>query len=81
MTVCIAATAADKSAVVVASDKMISAGFLSLEFDHPESKIEALGATCVGLCSGDALPAGDFVGSICCRAASKAPSEADCRGD
>ena len=63
MTVCIAATAADKSAVVVASDKMISAGFLSLEFDHPEPKIEALGATCVGLCAGDALPAGDLFSS------------------
>jgi hypothetical protein len=63
MTICIAAAAAEKSAVVVASDKMISAGFLDLEFDHPGSKIEALGASCVGLSAGDALPAGDLFSS------------------
>ena len=63
MTICIAASAADKSAVVVASDRMISAGFLNLEFDHPESKIEKLGKSCVGLSAGDALPAGDLFSS------------------
>ena len=60
MTICIAATAENKSAVVVASDRMLSAGFLNLEFDHPGSKIEPLGEACVGLSAGDALPAGDL---------------------
>ncbi len=63
MTICIAATAADKSAVVVASDRMLSAHFLSLEFDHPDSKIERLGDSCVGLSSGDALPTGELFAS------------------
>ncbi len=63
MTICIAATAADRTAVVVASDRMISAGFLDLEFDHPGSKIEILGPSCVGLSAGDALPSGDLFSS------------------
>lgn len=63
MTICIAATANNNSAVVVASDMMISAGFLNLEFDHPSSKIEQLGQSCVGLSAGDALPAGELFSS------------------
>ena len=63
MTICIAATAANKSAVIVASDRMLSAHFLSLEFDHPDSKIEQLGKSCVGLSCGDALPAGELFAS------------------
>ena len=63
MTICIAAMAADKSAVVAASDRMLSAHFLSLEFDHPDSKIEQLSNSCVGLSAGDALPAGELFAS------------------
>ena len=63
MTICIAAIAADRSAVVVASDRMLSAGFLSLEFDHPRSKLERLGHTCVGMSAGDALPVGQLFAS------------------
>ena len=63
MTICIAAMAADNTAVVVASDYMISARFLSLEFDHPSPKIQQLGQACVGLSSGDALPAGELYSS------------------
>lgn len=55
--------AAEKSAVVVTSDRMLSAHFLSLEFDHPDSKIEKLGKSCVGLSAGDALPAGELFAS------------------
>lgn len=60
MTICIAATADANKAVVVASDRMLSAHFLSLEFDHPDSKIEQLGPSCMGLSAGDALPAGEL---------------------
>ena len=63
MTICIAAVAADRTAVVVASDKMLSAAFLSLEFDHPRSKIESLGSSCVGMSAGDALPVGELFAS------------------
>jgi hypothetical protein len=55
MTICIAALCEHSKAVVVASDKMITAGFLSLEFEHPNSKAECLTNTCVGLTSGSAL--------------------------
>jgi len=42
---------------------MLSAHFLSLEFDHPDSKIEQLGPSCIGLSAGDALPAGELFAS------------------
>ena len=60
MTICIAATCADQTAVVAASDRMVSAPFLTLEFDHPDAKIDQLSRTCVGLTSGDALVATDL---------------------
>ena len=50
----------NRSAVVAASDRMLSAHFLSLEFEHPDSKIEKLGKSCVGLSAGDALPTGEL---------------------
>ena len=60
MTICIAATCADQTAVVAASDRMVSAPFLTLEFDHPDAKIDQLSRTCVGLTAGDALVATDL---------------------
>ena len=60
MTICIAATCADQKAVVAASDRMVSAPFLTLEFDHPDAKIDQLSRTCVGLTAGDALVATDL---------------------
>jgi len=63
MTVCIAATSAKKKAVVVASDRMLSAHFLHLEFDHLNAKIDILGDSCVGLSAGDALPIGELFGA------------------
>jgi hypothetical protein len=43
--------------VVVASDRMLSAPFLTLEFDHPSAKIDLISPTCVALTAGDALAA------------------------
>ena len=60
MTICIAANCDKRTAVVVASDRMLSAPFLTLEFDHPEAKIDQLSKTCVGLTAGDALVATDL---------------------
>jgi 20S proteasome alpha/beta subunit len=57
MTICIAANCAHGEAVVVASDRMLTAHFLALEFDHPDAKIEEISPTCVALTSGDALAA------------------------
>lgn len=60
MTICIAAICANRTAVVVASDRMLSAPFLTLEFDHPDAKIDQLSRSCVGLTAGDALVATDL---------------------
>ena len=55
MTVCIAASCAGGDAIVVASDRMLSAPFLTVEFDHQDAKIDQIGGNCVALSSGDAL--------------------------
>ena len=55
MTVCIAASCDSGRAVVVASDRMLSAPFLTVEFDHQDAKIDQVGANCVALSAGDAL--------------------------
>jgi hypothetical protein len=55
MTICIAASCAAARAIVVASDRMLSAPFLTLEFDHPDAKIDEISTSCVALSAGDAL--------------------------
>ena len=61
VTVCIAASCAGGTAVVVASDRMLSAPFLTVEFDHQDAKIDQIGANCVALSSGDALCVQDIL--------------------
>lgn len=61
MTICIAANCANGQAVVVASDRMLSAPFLTLEFDHPDAKIDEVSRTCVALSAGDALASHDVL--------------------
>ncbi|NBC32483.1 MAG: hypothetical protein GVY13_07380 [Alphaproteobacteria bacterium] len=55
MTICIAATCHDGQAIVVASDKMLTAPFLTVEFDHQDAKIDVINDHCVALSAGDAL--------------------------
>jgi 20S proteasome alpha/beta subunit len=54
MTICIAAICDQQKAIVVASDKMLTADFYDLQFEQPDPKFEALGESCVGLTAGDA---------------------------
>lgn len=63
MTVCIAARCEGGKAIVVASDRMLSAPFLSVEFDHQDAKIDQIGQNCVALSSGDALCVQDVLAS------------------
>lgn len=63
MTVCIAANCGKGSAVVVASDRMLSAPFLTIEFDHADAKIDLISPTCVALSAGDALRADEVLGA------------------
>ena len=55
MTICIAAICESGKSVVVASDRMITAGFLALEYEHPRPKLDRLSPCIVGLTAGDAL--------------------------
>lgn len=61
MTICMAAICDDGRSVVTASDKMLTASFLALEFEHPEAKIGVLGSHCLSLSAGDALAATDLL--------------------
>lgn len=61
MTVCIAAACQNGLAAVVASDRMLSAPFLTIEFDHPDAKIDMIGGRCVALTAGDALSVQDIL--------------------
>ena len=55
MTICIATSCDGGKAIVVASDRMLSAPFLTVEFDHQDAKIDQIGNNCVALSAGDAL--------------------------
>ena len=55
MTICISASCNDGRTIVVASDRMLTAPFLTVEFDHQDAKIYQIGRNCVALSSGDAL--------------------------
>lgn len=55
MTICIAALCQGGRTVVVASDHMITAGFLALEFEHPSTKFDILTENIIGLTAGNAL--------------------------
>lgn len=55
MTICIAAICESGESIVVASDRMITAGFLALEYEHPGSKLDRISPCIVGLTAGDAL--------------------------
>ena len=55
MTICIAVLCENNQAVVIASDRMITAGFLAMEFEHSRSKIDQITPAVVGLTAGDAL--------------------------
>ena len=70
MTICIASICAGGKAIVAASDRMVTAEFLAMEFEHPGSKIEKLDGTCVGLTAGDALAATELFAA--------APKRGDC---
>ncbi len=55
MTICIAALCDKSKAVVLASDRMITNNYLSIQFEHDEKKMTQLSNTCVALTAGDAL--------------------------
>ena len=61
MTICIAALCNGGQSVVVAADRMVSAPFLTIEFDHPNAKIDIIGQRCVALSAGDVLAVTDVL--------------------
>lgn len=61
MTICIAVLCDEGRSVVVAADRMVSAPFLTVEFDHPNAKIDEIGPRCVALSAGDVLSLTDIL--------------------
>ena len=61
MTICIAALCNNGQSVVVASDRMLSAPYLTIEFDHPDTKIDKINSRCVALSAGNALSVTDIL--------------------
>lgn len=55
MTICIGAICDNKSKVIVASDRMITASYPPVEFEHGIPKMEKISNTCVALTAGSAL--------------------------
>ncbi len=64
MTICIAALCEDSQKVVVTSDKMLTAGMLSIQFEHPESKIIEITKTCVIMTAGAGLRQTELVTAL-----------------
>ncbi len=69
MTVCIAALCNDAKAIIVASDRMITATYPPFAFEHGIPKLEIICPSCIVLTAGDALAHADL-----CRAAREAIS-------
>ena len=61
MTICIAALCNKGQAVVVAADRMMSAHYLAIEFDHPSEKIDRIGDRCVAMSAGDVMAVTDVL--------------------
>lgn len=55
MTVCIAAACENSRKLVVAADRMLTSGMLSLQFEHPGPKVFPLSDSCVMMTAGPAL--------------------------
>jgi len=66
MTVCIAAICENEKAVVIASDRMVTSHYWSIEFEHPTSnKITPIACVpCVALTAGDALAHTELFGDV-----------------
>ena len=64
MTVCIATLCNKSENVVVASDRMITATYPPVEFEHGIPKIEVICSSCVVLTSGDALAHADLCRNV-----------------
>lgn len=59
MTICIIAIC-ENSRVILVSDRMLTISDISIEFEHPSSKIEILSNNCCAVTAGDALPCVDI---------------------
>lgn len=55
MTVCIGAICADKKALIVASDRMVTSSMPPIKFEHTKRKIIPISNNCVALFAGNAL--------------------------
>lgn len=64
MTICIGAVCENQTAVVLASDTMVTNSALSFQFEHEERKMTLLSESCIALTSGDALVHTELFGAV-----------------
>ena len=64
MTVCIATLCNQAKDVVVASDRMITATYPPIEFEHGIPKLEVISSSCIVLTAGDALAHADLCRNV-----------------
>jgi len=64
VTICIATICNESKKVVVASDRMVTAGDLTVAFEHETSKITPLAENCVALTAGSALVRTDLFRAV-----------------
>ncbi len=61
MTICIGSLCEGGKTIVFAADRMVTAGYISLEFEHQEKKVDTIKDFCAVMSSGDALVAFELV--------------------
>jgi 20S proteasome alpha/beta subunit len=64
LTVCIGALCGNSREVVVASDRMITATYPPIEFEHGMPKLEIVSSSCIVLTAGDALAHADLCRNV-----------------
>jgi len=64
VTVCIGVLCENAKQVVVASDRMITATYPPVEFEHGLPKVEVISPSCIVLTAGDALAHADLCRNV-----------------
>ena len=64
MTICIAGISDKSKSVIFASDRMVTANYPPMEFEHNKSKITKVSNKCIMLSAGNALANDDIMWSL-----------------
>lgn len=64
MTICIAAIACNRKGIVVATDRMVTASGLALEYEHDSKKMDVISNNCLAMTAGDALIGWEIINNL-----------------